>query len=94
MCRIVDNMATSKSATKSYKQADRKRVFNLRVLRTLKTSMKDVKTLIVKKDKTAAEAAIPNVYQAIDKAAKRGILKKNNAARKKSRLMAAIAKLK
>ncbi len=94
MCRIVGNMATSKSAKKSYKQADRKRVFNLRVLRTLKTAIKDIKILILKKDKKAAEAAISGVYKTIDKATKRGILKKNNAARKKSRLVANIAKLK
>jgi ribosomal protein S20 len=31
---------------------------------------------------------MPNVYKAIDKTAKRGILKKNSAARKKSRLAA------
>ena len=35
-----------------------------------------------------AKELIPNLYKAIDKTAKRGILKKNSAARKKSRLMA------
>jgi len=87
-------MATSKSAQKSYKQADRKRVFNLRTLRAMKAAMKEVKGFIVKKDKKAAEGMMASVYKAIDKAAKRGILKKNNASRKKSRLMAAIAKIK
>ncbi len=87
-------MATSKSAKKSYKQADRRRVFNLRVLRSLKKVMKEAKSLIIKKDKKAVEAVMPTVYKAIDKATKRGILKKNNASRKKSRLMTAIAKIK
>ena len=87
-------MATSKSATKSYKQAERKRVFNLRVSRTLKVAMKNIKDLIAKKDKAGAEGAIAQTYKAIDKAAKRGVIKKNNAARKKSRIMAAIAKIK
>ena len=39
-------------------------------------------------DKTEAEKLLPKAYQAIDKAAKRGIIKKNTAARKKSRLTA------
>ncbi len=87
-------MATSKSAKKSYKQSDRKRVFNLRVLRTMKEAMKEAKSLILKKDKKGVEAVMPAVYKTIDKATKRGILKKNNASRKKSRLMTAIAKIK
>jgi len=87
-------MATSKSAKKSYKQADRKRVFNLRVLRAMKAAMKELKGFILKQDKKSAEDAIAGVYKAIDKATKRGILKKNNASRKKSRLMTAIAKIK
>ena len=87
-------MAISKSATKSYKQAERKRVFNLRVSRVLKTALKEIKTLITKKDKAGAEKAIATTYKAIDKATKRGLLKKNNAARKKSRLMKAIANIK
>ncbi len=86
-------MATTKSAQKSYKQANRKRVFNLRVLRKMKSAIKDVKKLILKKDIKEAENLIPQVYKAIDKAAKRGVIKKNNASRKKSRIMAAIAKI-
>jgi small subunit ribosomal protein S20 len=87
-------MASSKSATKSYQQAERKRVFNLRVKRALKSALKDVTTFIQKKDKENAEKIIPTVYKTIDKASKRGVIKKNNASRKKSRIMSAIAKLK
>ncbi len=86
-------MATTKSAEKSYKQSRRRRVFNLRVLRRMKSEIKKVKKLILQKNKTEAEAIIPTVYKAIDKAAKRGVIKKNNASRKKSRIMAAIAKI-
>jgi small subunit ribosomal protein S20 len=39
-----------------------------------------------KKDKKEAEKMLATAYQAIDKAAKRGVIKKNNASRKKSRL--------
>jgi len=87
-------MASTKSATKSYKQAQRRRVFNVRVLRAMKSAVKEARTLIVKKDKAGVEAIMPRVYKAIDKAAKRGVIKKNAASRKKSRLMAGIAKIK
>ena len=36
--------------------------------------------------KTGDAAKLPETYQAIDKALKRGVIKKNNASRKKSRL--------
>ena len=39
-----------------------------------------------------AEVALPTAFKAIDKAWKRGIIKKNNAARKKSRLAKMINK--
>ena len=41
---------------------------------------------IVKTDKAEATKMLSAVFQAIDKAAKGGVIKKNNAARKKSRL--------
>lgn len=87
-------MANSKSATKSYKQAERRSVFNLRRNRAMRKAVKDARDFVVQKDAKAAEAALPSVFQAIDKAAKRGVIKANAAARKKSRLVAAIAKLK
>ena len=54
---------------------------------------KEVKKLISGKSKKEAEKLLPKAYQAIDKAAKRGIIKKNTAARKKSRLVKAIQKI-
>lgn len=38
-------------------------------------------------DRAAQDAALTEAYQAIDKALKRGVIKKNTAARKKSRLV-------
>jgi len=43
-------------------------------------------------NKEEAQKMLPEAYKAIDKAAKRGIIKKNTAARKKSRLVASIKK--
>lgn len=41
---------------------------------------------IAKTDKKEAEKILSSAFSAIDKAAKRGVIKKNNASRKKSRL--------
>jgi small subunit ribosomal protein S20 len=40
----------------------------------------------VKTDKAEAKKLLSKAYQAIDKAAKRGVIKKNTASRRKSRL--------
>ena len=55
--------------------------------------LKEVKKLSVVKNKSDAAKLLPKVYKAIDKAAKRGIIKKNAAARKKSRLTRLINKI-
>ncbi|MAZ67226.1 30S ribosomal protein S20 [bacterium] len=84
-------MATSKSGKKSVKQAEARRVFNVRRLRAMKSSVKQVNEFVLGKDKQSAQQALPQAFKSIDKAAKRGIIKKKNAARKKSRLAKAIA---
>jgi len=79
-------MAITSSAKKAIRASAKKRVFNLRrkeaVLKTTKSLMK----ALAAKDVATAEKLLPTAYQAIDKAMKRGVLKKNTAARKKSRL--------
>jgi len=87
-------MATSKSGKKSVKQAEAKRVFNTRRLRAMKTSTKQLGSFVAGKDKKAAETLLPEAYKAIDKAQKRGILKKNTAARRKSKLARDVANIK
>ena len=58
----------------------------------MKAAVKDVKKLVVAKEPKQALAELKTAYKAIDKAAKRGIIKKNTAARKKSRLAKLIKK--
>jgi small subunit ribosomal protein S20 len=79
-------MAITKSAKKRIKSSERKKVFNLRRMREMKTQIKNFLKAIQKKDKNEAEEMIPSVYKSIDKAVKRGIIKKNNGSRKKSRI--------
>lgn len=86
-------MPITRGAKKAHKASLNKRVFNLRRKSTMNDSVKEVKKLIGAGDRKGAEALVPKVYKAIDKATKRGIIKDNTAARKKSRLVAAIKKI-
>jgi small subunit ribosomal protein S20 len=83
-------MAITSSAKKAQKASLAKHVYNVRRTRVMKSTVKDITTAIAAKDKAAAEKLLPSVQQALDKAAKRGVIKPNAASRKKSRLMAAI----
>ena len=78
-----------RSAIKAARVALRRRVMNLRRAKAVKDVTKDFKKLIAQKG-NAAEV-LPKVYQAIDKAVKGGLLKKNTAARMKSGLAKKLA---
>ncbi len=80
-------MPNLQNAKKALRVADRKRIINDRRRRTMKTSIKEVK-----KENTPEN--LSKAYQAIDKAAKRGVIKKGAANRKKSRITKALAKVK
>ena len=86
-------MAITKGAKKANRASLRKRVFNLRRKSVLNDSVKEVRKMISAGNKDEALKLLPSAYQAIDKAMKRGVIKSNTAARKKSRLAAAIKKV-
>ncbi|HEY0979775.1 MAG TPA: 30S ribosomal protein S20 [Candidatus Paceibacterota bacterium] len=86
-------MAITKSAKKAHRASLKKRVFNMRRKRTLADTTKTVRKAIVS-DVKVAEQSLSAAYKAIDKAAKTGVIKKNAASRKKSRLAKAIARAK
>jgi small subunit ribosomal protein S20 len=79
-------MANIKAAIKYIRKSRKNRVRNIAVKGNIKKLTKQSLKLISLKDKGAAEA-VNNTLSAIDKAAENGILHKNTAARKKSRLM-------
>lgn len=86
-------MAITKGGKKAHRQSLRKRVVNVRRANTMKDSIKSIREDISNKSKTGATEKLKLAFQALDKAAKRGIIKKGQANRKKSRLSKAIAKL-
>lgn len=79
-------MAITKSAKKANRAAKRRAVFNARRKKAMKDSVKEASKLIAGKKGKEAEALLPKVYKAVDKAAKRGVIKANAAARIKSKL--------
>ncbi len=86
-------MPIIKSAKKALRSSLRKRVYNVRTQGAMHDVLKKIGKSVTTGKKAEAEALLKDAYQVIDKAAKRGILKPNTAARKKSRLVAAIKKL-
>lgn len=71
---------------KSVRQSARRKVFNDRRRRAMREAIKNIKNFVSGKDAASANAALPLAYKAIDKATKRGVIKKNTASRKKSQL--------
>ena len=86
-------MAITKGAKKAVRSSERKRVYNIRTTSAMRDVVKDIKKAIVAGNGAEAKAMLPAAYKAIDKAAKRGVIKDNTAGRKKSRLSAAIKKV-
>jgi small subunit ribosomal protein S20 len=87
-------MPITKGAHKAVRNADKKRVYNLRRVRQVQGSTKDVEKLIGAGDIAGAQAKLSLAYKALDKAAKMNTIKKNTASRRKSRLAAMIKKAK
>lgn len=87
-------MPITRGAQKAHRASLRKYVFNVRRRRAMNDSVKEVRTLVAAGNAVDAAKKLPDAYQAIDKAAKRGLIKENTAARKKSRLAAAIKRTK
>ena len=86
-------MANIKSAKKRILIAEKNRIRNVAFKTSIKTAVKKVLELANGEDKDALNASLSKAYQLCDKAVSKGILHKNTAARKKSRLTKAVNKL-
>lgn len=86
-------MANIKSSKKRILTAERNAEKNVAFKSSIKTAIKKALELASGEDKKALQEALSNVYKLCDKAVVKGILHKNTAARKKSRLTLAIDKL-
>ena len=86
-------MANIKSEKKRVLIAEKNRLRNVSFKTSIKTAVKKVLELAKSDDKDALNKALSKAYQLCDKAVSKGILHKNTAARKKSRLTLAVNKL-
>jgi len=78
-------MPITKSAKKAIRVSSRKKMQNDQWKRKMKEIIKKIDK-IAKTEKKEAEKLLSSAFQIIDKVAKKGVIKKNNAANKKSRL--------
>jgi len=77
-----------KQSAKKYLRASRKRAAqNAKIKKTFKEAVKKISDLAKAGKIEDAKKMFPSVQKALDKAAKVGIITKNTAARKKSRLV-------
>ena len=86
-------MANIKSAKKRVLIAQRNTEWNTAFKTSIKTAVKKVLACAQSEDRAELNALLSKVYQLCDKAVGKGILHRNTAARKKSRLTKAVNKL-
>ena len=86
-------MANTKSAIKRVRQNPKRRLRNRTFASRARTFVKGAREALETGDPTKAREATMTAVRALDKAAEKGILHKNNAARRKGRLMKRLATL-
>jgi len=86
-------LANSKSAAKRARTSERRRIRNRRFRSASRTLVRTAEQVIAQADAEAAAGAVVNAVSMLDRAAQKGIIHPNNAARRKSRLMAKYNKI-
>lgn len=79
-------MAHRRSSIKKIRVDKKRRETNIRIISELKTSARALMAALISKKKDDATKASRNYFSKLDKAVKKGILHKNKASRRKSRL--------
>jgi small subunit ribosomal protein S20 len=87
-------MPITTSAKKALRGSQKKRSFNIAKKDLINKAVKQVKKLVSEKKYKEAKDFMPQVQRILDKSVKTGLLKKNTASRKKSRISALLAKAK
>lgn len=80
-------MANHKSALKRIRSSEKRRQRNRVVRGSTRTAVRKARTTLQAGKVQDAESAVLGAISALDKAAEKGVIHKNNAARRKSRLM-------
>jgi len=79
-------MPNKQAAVKALRQTKKHRLVNRHALNVLETAIKHAQKAITAKS-SEAKAKVQAAIKALDKAAQKGYIKKNNSSRKKSRLL-------
>ena len=87
-------MANIKSQIKRNKQNEKRRLRNRMYRGTARSAIKEARAAFKDENPEEAQAAAMEAISRLDKAAQKGVIHKNNAARRKSRLMKHLAALK
>lgn len=85
-------MPLTKSAKKALRQSKRRRLRNLKRREAYKRLIRAVRKAAASGKTDEAQNLLPALYKALDKAAKTNVIKKNKAARLKSRLSRLVQK--
>lgn len=89
----ISGMAITASAKKAIRQNKKRRTRNLIYLNKIKQTLKEAKTFVLQKKYKEAKELLPKIYEILDKSAKVGVIKKNTASRKKSRMAKMVEKI-
>ena len=84
-------MANIQSAKKRIRQNERRAQRNRHRIAAARTYVRRVRTLIDEGKLDEADVAAKDAYSILDKAARKGVIHRHNASRRKGRLMAALA---
>ena len=90
----MPNLKKNPSAMKCVRRDARKTVYRGAVRTSTRTHIKRARSLLATGKVVEAEQAMQTALKSLDKAAEKGVIHKNNAARRKSRLMRALNKAK
>ncbi len=85
------SVANINKVEKRHRQSEKRRVYNQSLKNRARTFVRKVRNPLLAGDVETAEAGLVEAVKALDKAAQKGAIHPNNAARRKSRLMKRLA---
>lgn len=86
-------MANHPSALKRHRQSEKRRLRNRTIKTRLRHLVREVRTALSAHNADAAAQSLAHATRALDKAVTKGVLHRNNAARKISRLARAVTRM-
>ena len=80
-------MANTASAIKRIRSNERKRLYNKMVRTRTRTALRSARETLTDSSSDVARKQVMEAVSSLDRAAQKGVIHKNNAARRKGRLM-------